>query len=346
MGDATLAFVESKELEAISILEEIIQIEPGAMQAWTLLRNCFLELKQEYKAIQVGIIVALMSSRPNALWVELAQDSKSKNLFQQALFCFNEAIKSDKKDLESMWNRAEILEQLGQNKKAAEGFLNMWKAGNQFDPELRDKIIDNYMLAGEFHKVINLSMDCFQHAKKFFPRGDDAAVGGGNGDVMKSQLININAIRGELTLDQAKRLLSLGNTYSMNQIYTLSEAYNYIGSYSSCIQIIKQGQRWIQGRINETFWDDLNILDDDREFDDDREDPTGGRRQGTKGRAIDRAKVHYLDENLRLSLGRARLSSGEVEEGKVSIEAKHADRNFNICTLICHCVCAWVGMQS
>lgn len=306
MGDATLAFVEAREREAIKILEEIIQIEPGALQAWTLLRNCFLELEEEYKAIQVGIIVALMSSRPNALWRDLAADSKEKELYQQALFCYQEAIKADRKDLLSMWERGELLEGLGQYKKAAEQFNVMWKL-NLYDGEIRDKIIENWMAAEEYQRVINFSSDCFEHAKRFFPKGDLR--------VPDRNKININAIRGNLPLDHARALLANGNYYSIHQIHTLAEAYLWTHRYDEAIDTIRQGTRWIQGRGHEKFWDEL---EDDREFDDDREDPNGGKRDGKKGRAIDRAPVHPLDDDLRLSLGRARLSSGELKEGKVS----------------------------
>jgi len=309
MGEATVAFVESRENEAIDLLEQVIKIEPGALEAWTLLRNCFLAIDEEYKAIQVGIIVAGMSTKPNALWRELAEDSRAKGMSQQALYCFAEAIKADRKDLETMWDRGGLLEELGQFKSAADQFNSMWKLV-PYDAEIRDKIIINWMLVEEYQKVINLSADCYEHARKFFPKGDLPSS--------DQEKIDINAIKGSLTIAHVKALLANGNTYGTQQLHTLAEAYLWTRKYEDAVNLIRQGTRWFQGRAHEKHWDDL---EDDREFDDDREEPTGGRRedQGKRGRAIDRAAVHHLDDELRLSLGRARISSGELEEGKVSI---------------------------
>lgn len=78
------------------------------------------------------------------------------------------------------------------------------------------------------------------------------------------------------------------------------------------IKVIKQGQRWLQGREKQTGWD---VLLDDREFDRERKVRKNWEKDA---KHLEEAPVNSLDLKLRLRLGVARLNMGRLAEAQVS----------------------------
>ncbi|KAI9604798.1 hypothetical protein H4Q26_002768 [Puccinia striiformis f. sp. tritici PST-130] len=102
LGKANLAFIEKKYDEAIPVFEEIVRIEPMCRMAWN-------NLGAIYKT-----------------W-ELASESRQHGLLSQAIYCYSEAIKGSKNDVESMWDRSYLLFEVGRSRQALAGYLAILK---------------------------------------------------------------------------------------------------------------------------------------------------------------------------------------------------------------------------
>lgn len=99
---------------------------------------------------------------------------------------------------------------------------------------------------------------------------------------------------------------SSGNAeFGLLQIIALTDFYNNAGDYRTAVNIVRQGARWLDGRLSEgDMWDGLT---DDREF-----DVEGVTRDGYTP-----SQVHPLDVNLRQRLAVSRLRLGELIEAEV-----------------------------
>lgn len=80
--------------------------------------------------------------------------------------------------------------------------------------------------------------------------------------------------------------------------------------YEKAIEVIRHGIRWLQGRVEQRYWD---VCEDDREFDLPEMPP----RTGNAGEEGVQAGRYPLDVNARHRLAVARIKRGDVEEGKV-----------------------------
>ena len=76
IGDGNAAYVDSNLLEAIRIMQEVIRIEPRASAAWSVLAQCYADLNEPGKALQLRIMAAHLSHDAEE-WDRLAQQSKS-----------------------------------------------------------------------------------------------------------------------------------------------------------------------------------------------------------------------------------------------------------------------------
>lgn len=95
---------------------------------------------------------------------------------------------------------------------------------------------------------------------------------------------------------------------NINHFKYLVTAKFMLKEYDDAIDVIKHSTRWLQGRYQDSFWD---LLPDDREYDEQRFERAGDHRiEFGMG-------VFELDNDMRVSLGQARLEKGQTEEAKV-----------------------------
>lgn len=102
--------------------------------------------------------------------------------------------------------------------------------------------------------------------------------------------------------------------FGLMELLVLADLYNIHEKYDQAIQTIRQGCRWMQGRIAQRFWD---TMEDDREWD----MPVGPAGEGA--RAIAEGEVHPgmypLDVNARHRLAISRIKMGDISEGNVRL---------------------------
>jgi general transcription factor 3C polypeptide 3 (transcription factor C subunit 4) len=79
------------------------------------------ELGEDEKAVQAKIVGAHLLPRKSkenesgkgAMWKELGSRSRDLGLLQQAIYCYSQAIKVDKTDVEAIWDKASLLKETG-----------------------------------------------------------------------------------------------------------------------------------------------------------------------------------------------------------------------------------------
>lgn len=75
IGAGNQAFVDNNIPEAIRIMQEVIRIEPRATAAWSVLANCYEDMNQSERALQIRIMAAHLRHDAEE-WDVLARQSR------------------------------------------------------------------------------------------------------------------------------------------------------------------------------------------------------------------------------------------------------------------------------
>lgn len=280
LGNANLAYVQGKQKEAIDILNEVIRIEPATKAAWYTLSTIQEELGNMDKAIQLRIVVAHLTKSNSNTWKELGIQSKELGLLEQAAYCFGEAVRSDRTDVEAIWDRASLLRETGKTRQASTWFAKLLKL-QPHNPSILRELGPLYYELNEVPKAVQLYQAAYDHFRALYP----------------------------IPSAYADELQGWGNT----DFELLADFLRSLKRYKEAAKIILEGVRWLQGRIQEgASW---NSFGDDREYDLERKWREGW--QNHPQRWCEDAPVHQLDTGLRLRLGLARLYEGRTDEAKV-----------------------------
>ncbi|KAF8327415.1 uncharacterized protein EI90DRAFT_3127081 [Cantharellus anzutake] len=223
------AYTNSSIEEAIPLLREAIRIEPRAVDAWTTLAECHLDLGQEVECLQLRIIATHLREPDVGTWRELGQKSKELGYLQQAIYCFRKILYIDPQDLDALWDWSYLLKMQGEPKKALDGFLKIMKF-QHYDPNVLEEIRLLLIDLDDAPRATRLFQDAFDFHTKRQPEGPHSE-----------------------------------NDFGTRQIIALTDFYNNVNEYEKAIFTIRRGARWLDGRFHESpMWDPVQ---DDREFD-------------------------------------------------------------------------------
>ena len=75
IGEGNQAYIDGNIQESIRTMQEVIRIEPRATSAWSVLANCYHDLGQPQKALQLRIMGAHLHHDAEE-WERLAKESK------------------------------------------------------------------------------------------------------------------------------------------------------------------------------------------------------------------------------------------------------------------------------
>ncbi|RDB18196.1 Transcription factor tau subunit sfc4 [Hypsizygus marmoreus] len=285
IGDGNQAYVDSNLPEAVRIMQEVIRIEPRAASAWSVLAQCYEDMNQPQKALQLRIMAAHLRHDADE-WDRLANQSRELGYNQQALYCYRKVYSLDPTNVDALWDRASLAKETGDLKTSRNAFLAILK---RFPhdltvlAELRTILIE----LSELSTCANLFQQAFTHYQKMYPSG-----------------------RG---MDIATNSEISGGGFGLMEILVLADLFNTLGEYDRAVDVIRKGCRWLQGRADQKYWD---LCDDDREYD----LPETTRITAGEDGAV--APGRYpLDINARHRLAVARIKMGEVEEGKLHANA-------------------------
>ncbi|KAJ1030337.1 hypothetical protein NDA16_001247 [Ustilago loliicola] len=307
LADVNLAYVENRLRDAIPKLEEVIRIEPNVMAAWNTLGLIYEELGEEEKSIQCRIIGAHLQPRATQEWKSLAYRSIKQNLYRQAIYCFQQAIKIDKTDIDSIWDRALLLRDLGDYRAAINGMLDILKL-QSYDAAVVRELIPMLVSTRDYDRGIEVLERWRKSSMERYPMPTidgplDPALTAANGQAMHPE-------------GQASATASAPatNTFQISELVTLADLLLLLRKPMETVTTLRQTARWLDGRASEDYWDAVN---DDREFDGDIDPHIRKERdQEGYGRQVETAEPHMLDPEVRLRLGKARMMLGDVTEAK------------------------------
>ncbi|KZV90252.1 TPR-like protein [Exidia glandulosa HHB12029] len=283
LGDAVEAHTEKDLDREISILTEVIKIEPRDNQAWDML----CEAQRERGNYQEGLLFKIVSAHlrhETSVWRECADESNRLGLLQQALYCLTKICQLDPNDLDTLWERATLAKDLKEMRSAKRAFLAILKKYPHDLAvlfELQSILVDG----GDFPIAIKLFEDAMHHYMRICPTG-----------------VSVDHVGNEMP----------GNGFGLPALVALADFCSATGDYERAIHVIRGGVRWLQGRQDQRFWD---ALSDDREYDVEGKSPAR-----TNIGATSRPGYFQLDLNARHRLAIARLKLGDLEEGTAHAE--------------------------
>ncbi|KAG6915765.1 hypothetical protein DXG01_009970 [Tephrocybe rancida] len=286
IGDGNQAYVDSELQEAIRIMQEVIRIEPRAASAWSVLAQCYADMGQPQKALQLRIMAAHLRHDADE-WDRLANQSREQGYNQQALYCYRKVYSLDPTNVDALWDRASLAKETGDMKTARNAFLAILK---RFPhdltvlAELRTILIE----LSDLSTCATLFQQAFVHYQKAYPSG-----------------------RG---MDLTSNTEIPGGGFGLMELLVLADLLNTLGEHENAIAVIRKGSRWLQGRADQKYWD---ACEDDREYDLPETVPRLG--VGDNG-SVEPGRFP-LDINARHRLAVARIKMGEVEEGKLHANA-------------------------
>ncbi|XP_062510734.1 general transcription factor 3C polypeptide 3-like [Corticium candelabrum] len=123
MGEANMSFARGQLDETIRLCTEIIRQTPSAAEPFQTLAMVYEDRKDWDKCFEISLIAAHLKRTDVEQWVKLAEVSVERGDLKRAASCFTQAIKHTKgDDVELLWQRAGLYQQLGQRKKAMDDY--------------------------------------------------------------------------------------------------------------------------------------------------------------------------------------------------------------------------------
>ncbi|GAA5886248.1 hypothetical protein JCM5296_003537 [Sporobolomyces johnsonii] len=284
LGTANQAYAEGRLEEAIEGLTEVVRIDPIIRVSWYTLATVYEELGEREKAVQCKIVAtALMGAKKGAgEWADLGRESRDIGLLHQAIYCFTQAIKANKEDVDSMWDRAILLKLSGATKMAVRAFSALLQL-LPHDPGVLRELAPLLASSQLYSQATATLLAALAHYRLTVPLVSSATV-----DAL--------------------------NTYGYSDLETLADFLLIQRNYAEVVRVVRQGVRWLQGRERETGWD---AIADDREFDTERKAREGWEKEN---QYFEEEPTYELDVRLRSRLGIARLHMGWVEEAQRHFE--------------------------
>ncbi|KAF4623249.1 hypothetical protein D9613_002332 [Agrocybe pediades] len=277
IGDGNQAYVDNDLPEAIRIMQEVIRIEPRAAAAWSVLAQCYEDMKEDQKALQLRIMAAHLRHDAEE-WDRLARQSRAHGYNQQALYCYRKVYSLDPTNVDALWDRASLGKEMGDLQTAKRAFLAILKRFPHDLTVLRE-LHTIFVELSELEPCAALLQAALDHYIKVMPLGPGENLS--------------------------------GNGFTTRDLLLLADLYNVIGDYESAIQAVRRGTRWMQGRADQKYWD---LCEDDREYD---VEGWPARTSTTEGGGSVQAGHFEMDVNMRHRLAVARIKMGDVEEGQL-----------------------------
>ncbi|BGP45304.1 transcription factor TFIIIC subunit tfc4 [Rhodotorula kratochvilovae] len=279
LGQANQAYAMGSLPEAIELLSEVVRIDPIIRVSWYTLATIYEELEDREKAVQCKIVAThLMGKQGASDWADLGRECRDIGLLHQAIYCFTQAIKGNKEDVDAMWDRAILLKLSGATNMAIRAFLALLSL-LPHDPGVLRELAPLLASTEQYPRATALLLSAFTHYRELVPLVTPDTVG---------QL----------------------NTYGYADLETLADFLLVQRQHAEVVRVVRQGVRWLQGREREGGWDDAV---DDREYDEVRKTRPGWEKANIW---FEEAGTYELDVRLRSRLGLARLGMGMIEEAQ------------------------------
>lgn len=274
VNNATGLFLDHQYEEAKAVVSEIIALNAETHQAWTLLAAIWDHYGETDFAIRCLMFAAHMRPRVLSAWFNCAEyalntGSGRYDYIRHAQFAYAAAIRADSNSLEAHLGKARCYYELNRMERALVEYKIALKIKPHQIPVLK--------LVAEVCIDIDQADTAIEYWKK-----------------------SITHFR--------KSPLAGASYFSWDDADVYLELLGYAKYYDQAIKELKSIARWLNGREEETFWDD--VIDNDCEW-----DASNSRRLGVEGFKPDKfpARLYELPMALRVKLGLYRLHLHSTE---------------------------------
>ena len=116
MGEANLNYARGETNKAIDTCLEVIKYAPKASEPYQLLSLLYSEMGQNDKALRVGLIAAQLNKDADE-WIGLIQQAVIEGDVELVLFCYNNAIQCNPKNIQLHVERIRLLKERKDTKR-------------------------------------------------------------------------------------------------------------------------------------------------------------------------------------------------------------------------------------
>ncbi|WWD21507.1 hypothetical protein CI109_105993 [Kwoniella shandongensis] len=282
LGQANMAYIQADYETAIDLFLEVIRQDPYVLASWTTLASCYAENGDIEKARQMKFLGAHIENEQET-WRELAMEFRDSNQVEQCIYCLRKALRLDPADVDLLWQLGAIYRQQGQKHRSSDVFKRMLKSDRTLTRDF-NFIMDYYPIMIETHQrpfVTKIQREAFDfHIDAFDSSNDD-------------------------------RRRRDPNTMNLDRVIELADGLLLLDDLDQALEVIRRGQRWLQGRKTQKKWD---TYEDDREY-----DPPGTQRQSADGKETEESEGFPLDISLRQRLALVRIKLGDDDEAVIHI---------------------------
>ncbi|WWC86899.1 uncharacterized protein L201_001778 [Kwoniella dendrophila CBS 6074] len=284
LGQANFHNLNEEFHEAIEIYLEVIRHDPYISAAWASLASCYIDLGDVEKARQMRFLGAHIDNDEET-WKELAYQFKQTGQQDQCVYCLRKALKFNPSASELLFDLGIIYVAQRQRTRASDVFKKLVKTeyfARHFDiiMEFHQVMIDT----NQRHVIVQIMREAFDWHFKMFQSSNDHS-----------------------------RIDLVGpNTLTIERIIELVDDLLVLDDLDQALEIVRRGQRWLQGRKLQKNWD--NFDKDDREF-----DPPQTSRYNPETKEMEENEGFELHVQLRHRLALIRLRLGDNEEAMIHV---------------------------
>ena len=224
MGEANQAFAFSQLDKAMGLVKKVIQIEAGVYSAWKILGEIFKEKGEDHKCLLAWLTAAHAKPKEWELWLMCAKMSldqygpDKQNYRDQAIYCYNRAIRANPDNIDAVYDRALPLKETGQLHKAAEGF------------GMLNKLLPNDMSILREIAALYIELKKIPQAIEYY----------------------------NLSIEFFKTTGNADRAFGWSELNILVELYMMSKHWDDAIKVLKTNARWLYGRAEEKYWDKVD----------------------------------------------------------------------------------------
>ena len=126
VGQANLHFARGDHAGAIDMCMEVIRLAPTSPEPFQTLSLIYEEQREFEKAYQYSLISAYLNPSDGENWIKVAEMAIELKNYQQAITCYNKAIKIYPKNLLLHQDRCKLYKLIGDKKKALDSFETLY----------------------------------------------------------------------------------------------------------------------------------------------------------------------------------------------------------------------------
>ena len=278
-SQATMHFLQLDYDKAEEAISAAILKNPEIFTAHSLLSEIHMARNDNQRALDALFYGAHTRPRDPEVWATVADwimrrtGEERISILPDAIYCFNQILSLDTNNSKARLNRAELNTELGALNKAVFDYHHLLKK-SPHDVAILRSLAEILQDLGRSHEAIDHYDDALKHYRSTEPK------------TLKSLDWSDANIYAELSLSSEQ--------------------------YRQGLTSVKKMARWLLGRGEDNYWDDIRD-DDDREFDSEHTPrrvlvPEFSQGQGTH---LDSEYGNGLPMELRIKMGLLRLNLGD-----------------------------------